>query len=396
MFDSISLAPPDPILGLTDTFAKDIRPCKVNLTIGVYQDEHGLCPVLECIKQAGQRLLENESSKTYLGIDGLAAFRKYAAQLALGGIVNDNRIVSAQTPGGTGALKVAADLIRKNFGATRVWVSNPTWPNHVGLFESANLQVQSYPYLNADKTALDLDSILSIFRQSGKAGDIVCLHGCCHNPSGIDPDSSQWQAISQTLAEKGMLPLIDFAYQGFGDGLEEDRVGLRAISADHAEFLVCSSFSKNFGLYSERVGALLAVCEKPEHALNVSSSVKQVVRTNYSNPPRHGAALIATVLDDQKLTELWHDELAQMRQRIHQMRKLFVQGMQSSGVSTDFSFLLAQKGMFSFSGLTPLQVDWLRAEKAIYMVGSGRINVAGITHQNLPYLISSIAEVLQK
>jgi aspartate aminotransferase len=395
MFDTVTLAPPDPILGLTDTFAKDTRADKINLTIGVYQDENGVCPVLECIKQAGKILLDSETTKTYLGIDGLPQFRQNAVRLALGGIVAEERVAAVQTPGGTGALKVAADMIRKNFGQVRVWVSNPTWPNHNGLFESSNLEVKTYPYLSADKTSLDFDGLIQAITQQGKAGDVVCLHGCCHNPSGIDPTAQQWSAIAQALADKGMLPLIDFAYHGFGDGLEEDRVGLHAIAAQHQEFIVCSSFSKNFGLYSERVGAMLAVCSKPEQAINVSSSAKQVVRTNYSNPPRHGAALINTVLGTPNLNELWTKELAGMRSRIHEMRQLFVDGMKATGCKTDFSFLLKQRGMFSFSGLSPMQVDQLRNEKGIYMVGSGRINVAGITRKNLPALTSAIAEVLK-
>jgi aspartate/tyrosine/aromatic aminotransferase len=395
MFDTVTLAPPDPILGLTDTFAKDTRSDKINLTIGVYQDENGVCPVLECIKQAGRVLLETETTKTYLGIDGLPQFRQYAVRLALGGIVAEDRVASVQTPGGTGALKVAADMIRKNFGSIRVWVSNPTWPNHVGLFESAGLDVKNYPYLSADKTALDFTALIDTLAQQGKAGDVVCLHGCCHNPSGIDPTADQWRDISRVMADKKMLPLVDFAYHGFGDGLEEDRVGLHAIGADHTEFIVCSSFSKNFGLYSERVGAMLAVCAEPEHAINVCSSAKQVVRTNYSNPPRHGAALINTVLGNPELKDLWTKELAQMRSRIHEMRRLFVEGMRAAGSKIDFSFLLKQRGMFSFSGLSPMQVDRLRNEKGIYMVGSGRINVAGITHKNLLALTRAIAEVLQ-
>jgi aspartate aminotransferase/aromatic-amino-acid transaminase len=394
MFDKVTLAPPDPILGLTDTFAKDTRSDKINLTIGVYQDENGGCPVLECIKKAGKILLETETTKTYLGIDGLPMFRQNAILLALGGIVAENRVASVQTPGGTGALKVAADMIRRNFGSVRVWVSNPTWPNHIGLFESSDLEVKNYPYLSSDKRSLDFDALIGILKQQGKAGDVVCLHGCCHNPSGIDPTADQWREISRVLADKEMLPLIDFAYQGFGDGLEEDRIGLHAIGADHQEFIVCSSFSKNFGLYSERVGAMMAVCVQPEQAVNVSSSAKQVVRTNYSNPPRHGAALINTVLSNPELKDLWTKELAQMRGRIHEMRRLLVDGMKATGCQTDFSFLLKQRGMFSFSGLSPMQVDRLRNEKGIYMVGSGRINVAGITHKNLPVLTQAIAEVL--
>ncbi|MBX3420812.1 MAG: aspartate/tyrosine/aromatic aminotransferase [Pirellulaceae bacterium] len=395
MFDTVSLAPPDPILGLSDAFASDSRANKINLTIGVYQDDQGRTPVLQCVKQAEKVLLDTEQTKGYLGIDGLNAFRNQAVKLALDGIVPGDRVTSVQTPGGTGALKVAADLLRKNFGPIRVWVSHPTWPNHVGLFESAGLVVESYPYLTADKKSLDFSAMLDTLRSQGRPGDVICLHGCCHNPSGIDPDAGQWKLISELAAETKMLPLIDFAYHGFGDGLEEDRIGLKAIGAQHSEFLVCSSFSKNFGLYSERVGALLAVCASPAHVVNVGSSAKQVVRTNYSNPPRHGGALIATILEDEALKQLWMTELTAMRSRIHDMRQQLVAAMAVRQSEIDFSFLLKQRGMFSFSGLSQMQVDWLRRERGVYIVGSGRINVAGITSANLPALADAIAAALQ-
>ncbi len=395
MFENVPLSPPDPILGLSDAFAKDTRPDKINLTIGVYQDDQGRTPVLRCVKLAEQALLETEQTKGYLGIDGLAAFRQQAIQLALSGVVPENQVVAVQTPGGTGALRVAADLIRKNQGPVRIWVSTPTWPNHVGIFESAGLEVKSYPYLTADKKDLDLDAMMLVLQSEARRGDILCLHGCCHNPSGIDPTAQQWSQIAELSAQKAKLQQIDFAYHGYGEGLEEDRVGVKAIGALHPEFLLCSSFSKNFGLYSERVGALLVACAQPQYVPNVASSAKQVVRTSYSNPPRHGGAVITTILADEKLRTLWNQELAEMRQRIHAMRIQFVEGMKSAGASTDFSFLLKQRGMFSFSGLTALQVDWLRSEKGVYLVGSGRINVAGITSGNLPALTSAIAQALR-
>jgi aspartate aminotransferase/aromatic-amino-acid transaminase len=395
MFDAVALAPPDPILGLSEAFSKDPRSNKINLTIGVYQDDRGQTPVLECVKRAEQKLWECEPSKSYLAIDGLPAFRQQAFELALGGLASFDCTSIVQTPGGTGALKVAADLLRKNFGPLRVWVSTPTWPNHNSLFESAGLEVKNYPYLSSDKRSLDFAALLACFEKEARQGDVVCLHGCCHNPSGIDPTSDQWRTLFELTKRKGLLPLIDFAYQGFGRGLEEDRECLRAIQPFHDEYIVCSSFSKNFGLYSERVGALMVVCGSDSQAKNVSSSARQVVRTNYSNPPRHGGALIATILSDPELKNLWLSELTGMCRRIQKMRELFVKGMRETGCSQDFSFLLHQLGMFSFSGLTPMQVDWLRTEKGIYMIGNGRINVAGMTPDNLPQLTSAVAECLR-
>ncbi len=395
MFDSIPLAPPDPILGLAETFAKDPRPDKINLTIGVFQDELGRTPVLQCVKKAEQVLLQTEQTKSYLSIDGLASFRHHAFELALGGLAIEENTAVVQTPGGTGALKVVADLLRRNMGPIRVWVSLPTWPNHNSLFQSAGLEVKTYPYLSADKKSLDFEAMIETLRTQSKPGDVLCLHGCCHNPSGIDPTIDQWNEIARLISEYGLLPLVDFAYQGFGDGLEEDRVGLRIVAEHNPELICCTSFSKNFGLYSERVGALMCLCVTPDDAIRVSSSAKQVVRTNYSNPPRHGGALIATVLGDPELRDLWSRELAAMRSRIHAVRKQFVEGLKAAGCTIDFSFLLAQRGMFSFSGLTPLQVDWLRNERAIYLVGNGRMNVAGITPTNQQALVKAIMDCLE-
>ncbi len=394
MFEIVAAAPPDPILGLGDAFQKDPRPNKINLTIGVYRDDAGRTPILKSVKQAEAKLLSDEATKGYLGIDGLAEFNRLAGELTMGGLVPANRIAAAQTPGGTGALKVAADFIYKSFPQARVWCSNPTWPNHFSVFEVAGLETKVYPYLAADKRGLDFNSLIETLEKEARAGDVICLHACCHNPSGIDPTPQQWSDISELTAQRGVLPLIDFAYHGFGDGLEEDRVGIKAIAAQHEEFLVCGSYSKNFGLYSERVGALLAICPHAETSAKVSSSIKQSIRANYSNPPRHGGAIVATILGDAELKSLWVSELTEMRERIHAVRQQFVDGMRSVGCKTDYSFLLAQRGMFSFSGLTPLQVDWLQKEKAIYMVGSGRINVAGITSTNLEPLCTAINEAL--
>jgi aspartate aminotransferase len=394
MFESVAAAPPDPILGIGEAFQKDPRSHKINLTIGVYRDDQGRTAILDSVKQAEAKILASETTKGYLGIDGLTEFNTLATELSMGGIVAADRIAKAQTPGGTGALKVAADFLVKSFPHARVWCSNPTWPNHFSLFEVAGLETKVYPYLASDKRSLDIGGFLDTIEREGRAGDVICLHACCHNPSGIDPTPSQWSDIAELTAQRGILPLIDFAYHGFGDGLEEDRLGIKAIAKQHQEFLVSSSYSKNFGLYSERVGALMAICPSTDVVERVASSIKQSVRANYSNPPRHGASIVATILGDSALKSLWLSELSAMRSRIHAVRKQFVDGMRAAGCGTDFSFLLQQRGMFSFSGLTPMQVDWLRNEKAIYMVGSGRINVAGITSQNLSALCSAINDAL--
>ncbi len=394
MLESIAAAPPDPILGLTEAFQKDARSEKINLTIGVYRDDTGQTPVLDCVKQAEQRLLAGETTKGYLGIDGLADFKRLATNLTLSELVSHDRVAAAQTPGGTGALKVAADFLAKSARGARIWCSTPTWPNHTAIFEAAGLQPQAYPYLGADRRSLDLTAMLDTVEREGRAGDFICLHACCHNPTGVDPTTEQWAEIAELTAQRGMLPVVDFAYHGFGDGLVEDRLGLAELVAQHEELLICSSYSKNFGLYGERVGALLAVCPSAQAASNVASCVKQVVRSNYSSPPRHGGAIVACVLADESLKALWERELAQMRGRIHSMRRRFVESMKETGCETDFSFLLDQRGMFSFSGLSPMQVDWLRNEKGVYIVGSGRINVAGITLENLDTLAAAISEAL--
>ncbi|GAB5405605.1 MAG: aspartate/tyrosine/aromatic aminotransferase [Aureliella sp.] len=396
MFESLTAAPPDPILGLSDAFRSDSRPGKINLTIGVYQDETGTTPVLECVKEAEERLLKAEHSKSYLGIGGLAEFCNQVRELVLGDLVPASRVTVAQTPGGTGALRVAGDFLGAGASGKRLWCSTPTWPNHRAIFPAAGLTLCDFPYLADDKRSLDFAAMMETLERDLKAGDIVVLHGCCHNPTGVDPSPEQWQDIAELTAQRGALPLLDFAYQGFGDGLEADRVGLKAIASQHEEFIVCSSYSKNFGLYGERIGSLMVVAQSDDASTAVESRVKQAIRCNYSNPPRHGGAIVATVLGDRELRKQWEGELAAMRERIHQMRQQFVDAMRESGCDVDFSFLMQQRGMFSFSGLTPLQVDWLKSQHGIYIVGSGRINVAGITPSNLPALSSAIAEALKQ
>lgn len=397
MFDALPLAPPDSILGLGEAFKKDPNPNKINLSVGVYKDEQGNTPVLPSVKEAERRLLDKEKSKGYLAIEGLADYGARVQEMLFGSgheIVKNKRGVTAQTPGGTGSLRVAADFLRKHFPMAKVWVSKPTWANHTAIFTAAGLPTDVYAYIDSTGKGLDFDGMIAALEKM-PAGDVVLLHACCHNPTGIDPTPEQWKKIAAVIKQRGLLPLVDFAYQGFGDGLEEDAFGLREIAAQGVDLLVCSSFSKNFGLYGERVGALTLVTTNAEAAERALSQVRISIRTNYSNPPTHGGALVAEVLNDAKLRQQWEAELAAMRERIHKMRHLFVAEMKKLKPEKDFSFLIHQKGMFSYSGLTNMQVDELRTKHAVYVVGNGgRINVAGMTEQNMPALTKAIAAVL--
>ena len=396
MFERIAAAPADPILGLADLFRADDRTHKINLGIGVYKDETGKTPVLTSVKQAEQILLENETTKNYLGIDGIADFGNCTQTLLFGAdsaLIAAKRARTAQTPGGTGALRVAADFIATQTSAKRVWVSNPSWPNHKNVFAAAGLEVCEYAYYDAQKHALDFDGLLNSL-SAAAAGDVVLFHGCCHNPTGIDPTAEQWAQLAALSQSKGWLPLFDFAYQGFARGLEEDAEGLRLFAAGHQELIVCSSYSKNFGLYNERVGAFTLVAATADVADTAFSQVKATIRANYSNPPSHGAAVVATILGNSDLRALWEQELTGMRQRIQRMRQLFVNTLQEKGAEEDFSFIIRQNGMFSFSGLTKDQVVRLRDEFAVYAVNSGRVNVAGMTPDNMAPLCAAIVAVL--
>lgn len=396
MFESISAAPADPILGLADLFRADNRPSKINLGIGVYKDETSKTVVLTSVKKAEQYLLENETTKSYLSIDGYPEFAAQTQALLFGQdtpIITSGRARTAQTPGGTGALRVAADFLVQQTGVKRVWVSNPSWPNHNSIFKASGLEVRHYDYYDADNHQLNFDGMLASLSEA-QAGDVVLFHGCCHNPTGIDPTAEQWQHLAELSVERGWLPLFDFAYQGFGRGLEEDAEGLRIFAAKHHELLVCSSYSKNFGLYNERVGAFTLVAENADVADRAFSQAKFAIRANYSNPPAHGAAIVATILGDESLRSLWQQELSDMRERIQRMRQLFVNTLTEKGATKDFSFISQQNGMFSFSGLTKQQVHRLRDEFGIYAVDSGRINIAGMTPQNMSQLCEAIIAVL--
>lgn len=397
MFEALDTAPPDPILGLSEAFRSNPNPHKINLSVGVYQTEEGRTPILECVKEAERRLVSDEPSKNYLGIDGLPEYGHHVRELMFGAdheILASKRAVTLQTPGGTGALRVAADFLKRKLPSAKVWFSKPTWANHPSVFAAAGVSVEQYAYIDAAGTGLDRPALLDALRKIPN-GDVVCLHACCHNPTGIDPTPEMWQEIATIIRERKLLPLVDFAYQGFGDGLLEDAQGLRALCHPGCEMLVCSSFSKNFGLYAERVGALTIVAGNEEVGKAALSHAKVCVRVNFSNPPKHGGAIVATILGDAGLRQMWEQELAAMRDRIHQMRSLFVATMKQKAPQKDFSFLAQQRGMFSFSGLTPLQVDELRNRFAIYVVSAGgRINVAGMTTSNMDRLCAAIAAVL--
>jgi len=392
----LDLAPADPILGLTETFKADTHPDKINLGVGVYQDATGKTPILKAVTQAETRLLETETSKSYLSIPGVPEVATYTQELLFGAghaIIQEGRAKTAQTPGGTGALRVAADFLLRAAPQATVWISNPSWANHQAIFEAAGFPVKDYRYYDKASQGLDGEGFMADL-EGVSEGDVVILHGCCHNPSGIDLDQTAWEAIAAQAKAKNLICLVDFAYQGFGEGIEEDRAGLHVLLDAGLAVLVASSYSKNFGLYNERIGAITVVEETANDAVNAFSHVQAAIRAIYSSPPAHGGKIVATILGDSALKALWIQELADMRARIKEMRQAFVQGMADRQQTVDFDFINHQKGMFSFSGLTQEQVLKLRADNHIYIVGSGRINVAGITPANIDPLCDAIAKVL--
>lgn len=390
------MAPPDAIMGLTDAFNQDPNPAKINLTIGVYKDASGKTPIFRTVKQAEERILNEESTKSYLSIDGSKDYATAVQHLIFGRdheIVTSGRSVTAHTPGGTGALRVAAEFVKRINPSATVWLSQPTWPNHPSIFEAAGLTTKNYPYYDAQTKSLDFGAMIAAL-DTVNEGDLVLLHGCCHNPTGMDPDADQWKELAVLLAAKNALVFFDFAYQGLADGLDEDAVGLRAFCTEGCELLISSSFSKNFGLYRERTGAFTLVAKDADIAAKSMSIIKQVIRANYSNPPSHGAAIVTTILNDPALRKEWESEVTEIRARIADMRKQFVDKLKALGVKQDFSFLISQKGMFSFSGLTPDQVKKLKDDYAIYIVGSGRINVASLTPGNIDAFCKAVSEIL--
>lgn len=395
-FDKVEAAPADPILGLTEEFRKDPNPNKINLGVGVYKNDAGETPVLNCVKKAEQIILDSEKTKSYLSIPGTPEYGKLVQELlftADSEIYTSQRACTSQAPGGTGALRVGADFLIQQKIANKIWISNPTWVNHFKVFGAAGFETAQYNYYNPSTHGLDFEGMKASLKQA-KAGDVVLLHGCCHNPTGIDPTPAQWEELAKLTAELKLLPFFDFAYQGLGNGLREDACGIDVFAKYHREFLVSSSFSKNFGLYNERVGAITVVSDNAEKSSVLFSQLKIAVRANYSNPPAHGAKIVQTVLSTPALKAEWEAEVAEMRSRIKTMRNAMVQKLESLGVNQDFSFINDQNGMFSFSGLNKEQVARLKSEFGVYIVGSGRINVAGITTQNIDALCNAIAKVL--
>ncbi len=397
MWQNIKAAPADSILGLTDAFRKDPSPQKVNLGVGVYKDEQGRTPILNCVKVAEKMLLEQEGTKSYLPISGDPVYSTEVQKLLFGEsgeVITNRRAVTAHAPGGTGALRVGGDLLKKFYPDAKVWISNPTWANHKGVFKTAGFSLAEYDYYSPENKAVDFEAMVSSLK-SIPEGDIVLLHACCHNPSGVDLNADQWRQVAAIGKEKGWIPFLDFAYQGFGESVEEDRCGIEEFAATGVDFLIASSFSKNFGLYNERTGALTIVSPTEEDAVVAMSHLKTTIRVLYSNPPAHGGLVVATILSDPELHAQWLDELAGMRDRIKAMRVALVEGLNKRGVEKDFSYITRQRGMFSFSGLSDEIVAWLRASKSIYVVGGGRINLAGLTKANIDYVCDAIAEALK-
>jgi aspartate aminotransferase len=396
MFETLEAQAADAILGLSIAFRNDNNPSKVDLGVGVYKTEDGETPVMRAVKAAESVRLQSETSKSYIGPAGSPAANTALQQLlfdAEHSALKDNRVRSVQTPGGCGALRVAAELIvRANPNAT-IWVSNPTWVNHIPLLGSAGLTIAEYPYYDYDSHSLQFDAMLTALEQV-KAGDLVLLHGCCHNPCGADLSRQQWQAVAALAKKNGFTPFIDMAYQGFGESLDADAYGLRLLAEELPEVIVASSCSKNFGLYRERAGMLAIVGATPDQADATLSNIANVVRGNYSMPPAHGSAIVETILGDDKLNQDWQSELAEMRERIQELRVQLVQKLVDKDCTRDFSFIARECGMFSFLGLSKEQVRALIDNYSIYMVDSSRINVAGLSSHNLDYVADAITEVL--
>ncbi|MGV2873428.1 amino acid aminotransferase [Colwellia sp. E150_009] len=395
MFSKLTQLPADPILGLSVKFKADVNPNKIDLGAGIYKDENGDTPVLSCVKIAERFRLENEKSKAYLGSAGSALFNEKITSLMLGDhqVIRENRIRTVSTPGGTGALRTAGEFIKTCTPGATIWVSNPTWANHQGVFTAAGLNVKTYPYYDYENKCLDFDGMLAALKQVSK-DDAVLLHACCHNPSGMDLNKEQWQEVAEVAKQVGFIPVVDMAYQGFGEDLDADAFGLRLMADTVEQMIICGSCSKNFGLYRERIGACSIIGKDAISADIISSVLLSVVRVNYSMPPAHGAAIVETILNSAELTTQWHGELKEMRDRINGMRQLLVDQLIANGVTRDFSFIAKQNGMFSFLGIDKNQVQRLQDEFGIYIVGSSRISLAGISPDNVDYLTQSIAKVL--
>jgi aromatic-amino-acid transaminase len=397
LFAAVALAPRDPILGLNEQFAADPKPHKVNLGVGVYTDENGKLPLLQCVAAAERQLMEAPKPRGYLPIDGIAAYDKAVQALVFGAdseAVASGRIATVQALGGTGGLKVGADFLKRLRPDARVLISDPSWENHRALFTNAGFTVETYPYYDAATRGVDFPAMLAALN-AAPAGTVVVLHACCHNPTGADLTPAQWDQVVEAVKGRGLVAFLDMAYQGFGDGIAEDGAAVRAFLASGVDFFVATSFSKSFSLYGERVGALSVVCETGDEAARVLSQLKIVIRTNYSTPPTHGAQVVATVLTTPALRIQWEQELATMRQRIKAMREALKTKLEAAGVPGDLAYITRQKGMFSYSGMSAAQMQRLRSEFGVYGVDSGRICVAALNEHNLDAVTSAIAQVMR-
>ena len=396
LFSAVEMAPRDPILGLNEAFNADTRTTKVNLGVGVYYNEEGRIPLLRAVAEAEKARIEAHAPRGYLPIEGIAAYDSAVQKLLLGSdseLIAAGRVITTQAVGGTGALKTGADFLKRLLPNSVVAISDPSWENHRALFESAGFPVQHYRYYDAASHGVNRAGMLEDLRNL-PARSVVVLHACCHNPTGVDLSLDDWKAVLEVLREREHVPFLDIAYQGFGDGIEQDAFAVRLFAESGLQFFVSSSFSKSFSLYGERVGALSIVTASQEEAGRVLSQVKRVIRTNYSNPPTHGATVVASVLNSPELRALWEEELAGMRERIRSMRMAMVDQLASLGSTRDFSFVAQQRGMFSYSGLTAEQVERLKTEFGIYAVSTGRICVAALNQRNLPAVTQAIAAVL--
>lgn len=397
LFSNVELAPRDPILGLNEQYNADSRSDKVNLGVGVYYDDAGRVPLLKCVHEVEIERVQAAAAHSYLPIEGLKSLNDGARALVLGKsseAISSGRAFTAQSVGGTGALKIGADYLKQLLPTAKVAISNPSWENHRALFEKAGFEVVDYPYYDPLTRGLNFEAMLAGLRALPPQS-IVVLHACCHNPTGADPSPAQWQQIAQVVQERSLVPFLDIAYQGFGDGLEADGHVVRMFTEMGLNCFISTSFSKSFSLYGERIGALTVVTDSADQAKRVLSQVKRVIRTNYSNPPTFGAAIVAEVLNNDKLFAIWDGELTEMRDRIKIMRSALVDKIKDHGADTDFSFVLEQKGMFSYSGLTSAQVDVLRDTHGIYAVSSGRICVAALNSRNIDVVASAVAQVIK-
>jgi len=395
IFAAVEMAPRDPILGLTEAFNADTRTTKVNLGVGVYYDDNGKIPLLAAVKAAEEVRLKAAPARGYQPIEGAAAYDKAVQELLFGkdsALLANGQVVTAQAIGGTGALRIGADFIKRLSPEAKIYISNPSWENHRALFEAAGFTVETYPYYDASTRGVDFAAMKACLAGL-PAGSVILLHACCHNPTGADLSDAQWQEVVDVCRERNLVPFLDMAYQGFAEGIDADAVAVRAFTASGMQFFISSSFSKNFSLYGERVGALSIVTSGKEESARVLSQVKRVIRTNYSNPHTHGAAIVAAVLSSPELRQQWEAELAGMRDRIRAMRTGLVEAIKSKGVSQDFSFVIKQRGMFSYTGLTAAQVERMKTEFGIYAVGTGRICLAALNSKNLDYVAEAIAAV---